>query len=291
MSEELGLSGQKPPWIKAKAPAGENYAQVRALVNRLELHTVCQSAHCPNIGECWHSRTATFMILGNTCTRNCRFCAVSSGCPDPVDIEEPERVARAVQALNLRHAVITSVTRDDLSDGGASIFADTILAIRRLLPGCSIEVLIPDLLGSKDALYKIVKARPEILNHNIETVSRMYPLIRPQAVYERSLELLRNAKQMDSTILTKSGIMVGVGESTEEVIQTMKDLRDVDCDILTIGQYLRPSKDHAPIDRYYTPEEFDDLQKTGIEMGFKHVESGPLVRSSYHAAEQVHGTE
>jgi len=231
------------------------------------------------------------MILGNTCTRNCRFCAVSSGCPDPVDIEEPERVARAVQALNLRHAVITSVTRDDLSDGGASIFADTILAIRRLLPGCSIEVLIPDLLGSKDALYKIVKARPEILNHNIETVSRMYPLIRPQAVYERSLELLRNAKQMDSTILTKSGIMVGVGESTEEVIQTMKDLRDVDCDILTIGQYLRPSKDHAPIDRYYTPEEFDDLQKTGIEMGFKHVESGPLVRSSYHAAEQVHGTE
>jgi lipoic acid synthetase len=291
VSENVELSGAKPPWIKAKAPAGENYAQVRALVNRLELHTVCQSAHCPNIGECWHARTATFMILGNTCTRNCRFCAVDSGCPAPVDPNEPERVAQAVGTLGLRHAVITSVTRDDLPDGGASIFAETIRAIRRLIPNCSVEVLIPDFAGSEEALRTVVDAQPDILNHNIETVARMYPLIRPQAVYERSLRLLGRAKEIDPVMQTKSGIMVGVGESVSEVLEAMKDLRAVGCGILTIGQYLRPSAEHAPIDRYYAPEEFDELRQAGLEMGFRHVESGPLVRSSYHAAEQARSAE
>jgi len=227
------------------------------------------------------------MILGNTCTRNCRFCAVDSGCPEPVDQNEPERVAEAVKILGLRHAVITSVTRDDIPDGGASIFAETIRAIRRLHPDCSVEVLIPDFAGSEESLRTVVEARPDILNHNIETVERMYRHIRPQAVYSRSLELLRRAKEMDTNILTKSGIMVGVGETVSEVVETMKDLRVVDCDILTIGQYLRPSAGHAPIDRYYTQDEFDALKKAGLELGFRHVESAPLVRSSYHAAEQM----
>lgn len=282
---------ERPSWIKAKAPLGENYTEVRALVEGMELHTVCQSAHCPNIGECWHARTATFMILGNVCTRSCRFCAVDTGCPLPADREEPGRVARAVQTLGLRHAVITSVTRDDLEDGGASIFAETIREIRKLVPDCSIEVLIPDFAGSDKALLEVVVARPDILNHNAETVPRMYPLVRPQAVYERSLRVFRRSKEMDPTLLTKSGIMVGVGEEYDEVVQTMKDLREVDCNILTIGQYLRPSKDHAPIVRYYTPEEFEELKKAGLEMGFKHVESGPLVRSSYHAAEQARSAQ
>lgn len=281
------LGGPKPPWIKAKAPAGENYSQVRALVDRMELHTVCQSAHCPNIGECWHAKTATFMILGNTCTRNCRFCAVDSGRPEPVDENEPERVGEAVRILGLRHAVITSVTRDDVPDGGASIFAETIRAIRRLHPGCSIEVLIPDFAGSEESLRTVVEAKPDILNHNIETVDRMYPHIRPQAIYKRSLELLSRSKEMDQTVLTKTGIMVGVGETIPEIVETMKDLREIDCNILTIGQYLRPSVNHVPIDRYYTPEEFEELKKTGLELGFRHVESAPLVRSSYHAAEQI----
>lgn len=287
MVKDQRLGGPKPPWIRAKAPAGENYSQVRALVDRMQLHTVCQSAHCPNIGECWHAKTATFMILGNTCTRNCRFCAVDSGCPEPVDQNEPERVAEAVKILELRHAVITSVTRDDVPDGGASIFAETIRAIRRLHPSCSIEVLIPDFAGAEESLRTVVEARPDILNHNIETVARMYQHIRPQAVYSQSLELLRRAKEMDSDILTKSGIMVGVGETVSEVVETMKDLRSIGCNILTIGQYLRPSVNHVPIDRYYTPDEFEYLKKTGLELGFRHVESAPLVRSSYHAAEQM----
>ncbi len=260
-------------------------------MNRLELHTVCQSAHCPNIGECWHARTATFMILGNTCTRDCQFCAVNSGCPDAVDLEEPERVARAVETLALRHAVVTSVTRDDLADGGAAIFADTIRAIRRKMPDCSIEVLIPDFAGSAEALRIVVEARPDILNHNIETIERMYRHIRPQAVYSRSLELLKRAKSMNPSGKTKSGVMVGVEESFDEVLETMRDLRSVECDILTIGQYLRPSADHAPIDRYYTPEEFGQLKDAGLDMGFRHVESGPLVRSSYHAAEQARSAD
>ncbi len=277
----------RPAWIKAKAPSGENYIHVRALMDKLELHTVCQSAHCPNMGECWHAGTATFMILGNTCTRSCRFCAIDGGCPEPVDPEEPERVARAVQTLGLRHAVVTSVTRDDLGDGGASSFAATIRSIRSHVPACSVEVLIPDLQGSDEALSMVVLARPDILNHNVETVPRMYPLIRPEAIYDRSIRLIERVKQMDSSMLTKSGVMVGVGESMNEVEQVMRDLRTVQCDILTIGQYLRPSPEHAPIDRYYTPEEFQELKDKGLELGFKHVESAPLVRSSYHAADQL----
>jgi lipoyl synthase len=277
----------RPSWLKVRAPSGENYAHVRALMNRLDLNTVCQSAHCPNIGECWHARTATFMILGSVCTRNCRFCAVDSGCPEAVDPEEPRRVAEAAKTLGLKHAVLTSVTRDDLADGGASVFADTIMAMRDIMPECSVEVLIPDLEGADEALAQVVQAKPDILNHNVETAPRMYPMIRPQAIYERSLHLLQRAKEMDGTMLTKSGVMVGVGEEMSEIIQVMHDLREVGCDILTIGQYLRPSLDHAPIDRYYTPEEFDELKHWGIELGFKHVESAPLVRSSYHAAEQI----
>lgn len=287
MDENVEFGAPKPKWIKAKAPAGENYARVRALMDRLELNTVCQSAHCPNIGECWHASTATFMILGNTCTRSCRFCAVDSGCPALVDDEEPERVARAVQTLGLKHAVVTSVTRDDLADGGAGIFAQTILQIRNLTPTCSVEVLIPDLAGNWDALRIITDTRPDILNHNIETVPRLYGIIRPQAVYDRSIELLRRAKEMEPAMLTKSGIMVGVGESIPEVEQSMRDLQAVGCDILTIGQYLRPSINHAPIARYCTPEEFEHLKQSGLSMGFRHVESGPLVRSSYHASDQM----
>lgn len=287
MTRSEGNAPERPAWLKVRAPSGENYSRVRALVDKLELHTVCQSAHCPNMGECWHEKTATFMILGDVCTRSCSFCAVGTGCPSAVDAGEPERVARGVQTLGLRHAVITSVTRDDLADGGASVFADTIRAIRTTSPGCSVEVLIPDLQGCDESLSVVVAARPDILNHNVETVPRLYPQIRPQAIYERSLRLLERAKQMDETMLTKSGVMVGVGEAVSEIIQVMTDLRLVGCDILTIGQYLRPSQDHAPIDRYYTPEEFAELREAGLAMGFRHVESAPLVRSSYHAAKQM----
>ena len=278
------LGSGRPDWIRAKAPSGENFEEVMALVTDLKLHTVCQSAGCPNIGECWHERTATFLILGNTCTRSCGFCAVPSGEPLPADGEEPERVAEAAFVLSLKHVVVTSVTRDDLADGGASIFAETIRAIRRRLPDCSIEVLIPDFRRSRDALQVVVEVRPDVLNHNVETVPRMYRLIRPQADYKASLELLRRAKEMDAAISTKSGIMVGVGETVEEVGQTMRDLRNVGCDILTIGQYLRPSLNHAPIAKYYTPEEFEQLRLLGMSLGFEHIEAGPLVRSSYHAA-------
>lgn len=253
-------------------------------MTNLSLHTVCQSARCPNLGECWNDRTATFLILGNTCTRNCGFCAVPTGCPEPPDHQEPERVAEAAKVLVLKHAVVTSVTRDDLDDGGAGIFAETICAIKRQMPGCSIEVLIPDFRGDRDALRKVVEAKPDILNHNIETVPRLYPKMRPQADYRASLDLLHAAKHMDPSINTKSGIMVGVGEALDEVKQTMLDLREARCDILTIGQYLSPSLNHVPIQRYYTPDEFENLRQLGMSMAFKHIESGPLVRSSYHAA-------
>lgn len=289
------ITMNRPAWIKAKAPDGAEYREMKRLVESSNLHTVCQSAHCPNIGECWRARTATFMILGNTCTRNCRFCAVpsrSSGISNPgrsldVDADEPRRVAEAVAHLGLKHAVITSVTRDDLPDGGASIFAETIRLIHRNAPGCSVEVLIPDLQGDRNALSCVVEAKPDILNHNVETVDRCYPDVRPQAIYSRSIELLRQAKAMDSGLRTKSGLMVGVGETWDELLQTMRDLRSVECEILTIGQYLAPSNDHLPISRYYTPQEFDDLKRIGLGMGFGYVESAPLVRSSYHAADQT----
>jgi lipoic acid synthetase len=292
----------RPAWIKAKAPSGANYEEVKSLVDSARLHTVCQSANCPNIGECWRARTATFMILGGVCTRNCRFCAVTHGKPAPVDDDEPRRVAEAVRQLKLKHAVITSVTRDDLPDGGAHVFAETIRLIRDLLPGCTVEVLIPDFRGDDGALRAVLDAQPDILNHNIETVERLYPQVRPQAAYSRSLDLLRDARGGGSPcpppasprhgnrptrgIRTKSGLMVGLGENWDEVLQTMRDLREVGCDILTIGQYLAPSKGHAPITRYYTPDEFAELRRIGLAMGFGYVESGPLVRSSYHAAEQ-----
>lgn len=277
----------RPSWIKAKAPDGAEYRELKRLVEAANLHTVCQSAHCPNIGECWRARTATFMILGNTCTRNCRFCAVDTGKPGAVDEDEPRRVAEAVRHLGLKHAVITSVTRDDLSDGGASVFADTISRIHADVPGCSVEVLIPDLQGDRDALSIVVKAKPEILNHNIETVERCYAEIRAQAIYSRSIDLIRTAKALDPSIRTKTGLMVGVGETWDELVEAIRDLRAVDCDILTIGQYLAPSKNHHPITRYYTPEEFADLKRIALEMGFPYVESAPLVRSSYHAADQL----
>lgn len=254
-----------------------------------KLHTVCQSAHCPNIGECWRARTATFMILGNTCTRNCRFCAVNTGQPNAVDKDEPRRVAEAVAHLGLKHAVITSVTRDDLADGGASVFAETIGLIKQSCHRATVEVLIPDLQGNWDALSNIVQAQPAILNHNIETVARCYPQVRPQAIYSRSIDLLRRVKSIQPGMRTKSGLMVGVGETWDELVQTMRDLRSVGCDILTIGQYLAPSSGHHPISRYYTPREFDELNRIGLEMGYGFVESGPLVRSSYHASQQVTG--
>ncbi|MDH7601662.1 MAG: lipoyl synthase [Armatimonadota bacterium] len=275
---------QRPPWLIARAPSGEDYEDVRRLVESKRLHTVCQSANCPNIGECWRARTATFMILGNICTRNCRFCAVQHGEPQPADPDEPRRVAQAVAYLKLKHAVITSVTRDDLPDGGASLFAETIRLIRSSVTGCTVEVLVPDFQGEWTALDTVLSAGPEVLNHNVETVPRLYADIRPQARYERSLELLKRAK---GRARTKSGLMVGVGETWEEVLQTMRDLRGVGCDVITIGQYLAPSRRHAAVVRFYTPEEFEELRQVGLEMGFARVESGPLVRSSYHAAECV----
>ncbi|HOQ28413.1 MAG TPA: lipoyl synthase [Armatimonadota bacterium] len=276
----------RPEWLRVTAPGGVNYRDLKRLVSSHHLHTVCESARCPNIGECWERRTATFMILGNTCTRNCAFCAVPTGRPTEYDTEEPERVAAAVVRLGLRHAVITSVTRDDLADGGASIFAATIQAIRRQAPRCSVEVLIPDFKGSREALQVVMDARPTILNHNLETVASLQRSVRPQADYQRSLAVLRMAREMAPDALTKSGIMLGLGEEWDEILETMADLRSVECNILTLGQYLRPSLDHLPIRRYYTPEEFETLREKGLAMGFTHVEAA-LVRSSYHAAEQA----
>ena len=276
---------RRPEWLKIQFGANQAYSDVRQLINRQKLHTVCESARCPNIGECWSRRTATFMILGNICTRSCRFCNIEVGKPTEYDLDEPRRVAEAVRDLNLRHAVITSVARDDLSDGGASIFAETIRQIRALQPGCSIEVLIPDFKGEAQDLDTVLEAGPDILNHNLETVERLQRQVRVQATYQRSLFVLSHAKEKG--FVTKSGIMVGLGETREEIIRTMRDLRQVDCNILTIGQYLPPTKMHFPLDRFYTPDEFKDLKTIGLEMGFTHVESGPLVRSSYHADEQL----
>lgn len=251
------------------------------------LHTVCEEARCPNIYECWANRTATFMILGDICTRACRFCAVNTGMPTELDLEEPKRVAEAAENMNLQHCVVTSVARDDLNDGGASIFASTISAIRERVPLCSVEVLIPDFLGNEAALRTVMDAKPDILNHNIETVERMSDRVRAKAKYRRSLELLKRAKAMQPEIPTKSSIMLGVGEEWEEILQAMDDLRAVDCDILTLGQYLQPSPQHLRVEKYYTPEQFAELKEEGLKRGFSHVESGPLVRSSYHAHEQV----
>ncbi len=284
--QEIHVERQrKPEWLKARVPGGENYSQLKRLIDKSRLHTVCEEARCPNMGECWNSGTATFMILGDTCTRSCGFCAVKTGRPEFLDKDEPRRVGEAVEIMKLRHAVITSVNRDELFDGGAQIFADTIREIRSRVPACRIEVLIPDFVGSEQALNIVLDAQPDILNHNTETVPRLYKTVRPQAHYNRSLELLFRAKQKG--FLTKSGLMLGLGETIDEVIDTMSDLREVGCDILTLGQYLQPTQSHLPVQRYVHPEEFAMLKQRGLEMGFRYIESGPLVRSSYHAAEQV----
>jgi lipoic acid synthetase len=277
----------RPAWIKARAPMGENYEDLRQLMRGLELHTVCEEAHCPNIGECWNFRTATFLLLGDICTRGCRYCAIGKGKPKEVDEDEPERVARAIQTLGLRHAVLTSVNRDDVPDGGAHIFAESIRKIREYLPDCNVEVLIPDFMGDWDALQVVLDARPDVLNHNIETVRRIFRRFRPKATYDQSLDLLRRARAFDPELRTKSGLMVGAGETVDEVLQVMDDLRASDVDVMTIGQYLPPADDFWPLDRYYAPDEFAYLKREGLKRGFKHVESGPLVRSSYHAHEHV----
>lgn len=266
---------------------GDNYHDLRKLARSLNLHTVCESAQCPNIGECWHHRTATFMMLGNTCTRRCGFCAVPKGRPEPIDFDEPCRVAEAVAALGLKFAVITSVNRDDDLLGGARAFVMVIEQIRRRAPGCQVEVLIPDFQGSEEAIRMVVEARPEILNHNTESVPRLYRAVRSGARYERTLRLLQFAKEINPATVTKSGVMVGLGEEMSELLQVYRDLAAVGVDVLTIGQYLRPSKDHLPIARYYRPEEFALMKQEALRMGFRHVESGPLVRSSYHAHEQA----
>ena len=268
-------------------PAGPNYGRLQELMRSKELHTVCEEARCPNIGDCWNRGTATFMILGDTCTRSCGFCAVKTGRPGTLDLGEPERVAVAVQRMNLRHAVITSVNRDELPDGGAAIFAETIRAVRRNSPGTTIEVLIPDFKGDRKALATVMAAKPEILDHNVETVPRLYRRVRPQAEYARSLAVLRVAKEIDPEALTKSGLMVGLGEERDELLAVFADLAAQGVDILTVGQYLRPTPDHLPIERYWTPDEFAGLRAATLEMGFRHVEAGPLVRSSYHAEEQA----
>lgn len=278
---------RRPEWIKVRAPSGETYELVRGLMRGKQLHTVCEEAMCPNIGECWGSGTATFLMLGDTCTRSCRFCDIKTGRPEPLDWQEPNRVAESVRSMNLRHVVITSVNRDERADGGAPIFAMVIRRIRQVQPGCSIEVLIPDFKGNRDALKIVMDAQPEILNHNVETVPRLFRTVQPQDRYEWAEATLRNAKEMDQLVLTKSGIMVGIGETFDEVVETMTDLADWGVDILTIGQYLQPSKKHMAIDRYYTPDEFVELRRIGLDLGFKWVESGPLVRSSYHAEQQV----
>ena len=277
----------KPAWLKARAPVGENYHALKSLARSLQLHTVCESAHCPNIGECWHHKTATFMMLGNLCTRRCGFCAVPKGRPAPIDFDEPRRVAQAISALGLEYAVITSVDHDDDLLGGARAFALVIDEIRRLSPNCRIEVLIPDFQGNPDAIRFVVDARPDVLNHNVETVPRLYRSVRSGARYERSLELLRYAKELHPEGITKSGVMVGLGEETHELLAVFRDLATAGCDILTIGQYLRPTRDHLPMARLYTPGEFADLKAEALKLGFRHVESGPLVRSSYHAHEQA----
>lgn len=278
---------RRPDWIRVKAPTGETYHQLQELMRRTSLHTVCEEAGCPNMGECWGSGTATFLMLGEICTRSCRFCDVKHGRPAPLDWDEPERVAEAVKVMELKHAVITSVNRDEREDGGAPIFAAVIRRIHELVPGCSVEVLIPDFKASIPALKMVMDARPEILNHNVETVPSLFKKVQPQDHYEWSEAVLRNAKVLDPDVLTKSGVMVGLGETIPELKAVMRDLRDWGVDILTIGQYLQPSRRHLPIERYYTLAEFAELKEYGLSIGFRWVESAPLVRSSYHAAEQV----
>ncbi len=281
------LPERKPPWLKVKAPGGPNYIRLKHLMRELDLHSVCEEAHCPNVGECWEHGTATFMILGDVCTRNCAYCAVAHGRPPEYDIDEPERVAQAIAEMGLQHAVITSVDRDDLPDFGAWIFAETIRRIHARVPGCSVEVLVPDFQGNESSIIAVLDAQPEIYNHNTETVPRLYKKARPGGRYRRVMEIFRFAKRVAPDIPTKTGMILGMGETMEEVVAVMRDLRDVDVDILTLGQYLRPSQDHIALDRYYTPADFRELYEIGMEMGFRHVESGPLVRSSYHAWEQV----
>src|ERR1700679_1151713 len=277
----------KPEWLRAKAPVGDNFHNLKKLARGLGLHTVCESAQCPNIGECWHHKTATFMLLGDICTRRCGFCAVPKGHPEPIDWDEPRRVAEAVATLGLKHAVVTSVNRDDDNIGGAKVFAETIREIRELTPDCRIEVLIPDFQGIDEALQIVLEAKPDVLNHNTETVPRLYRVVRSGARYQRTLDLLRYSKELRPTGLTKSGVMVGLGEETHELLNVFRDLAAAHCDILTIGQYLRPSRNHLPMARLYTPREFAELKTEALKMGFRHVESGPLVRSSYHAHEQA----
>ena len=275
-----------PPWFKVPMPGGANFIELQNLLRRSELHTVCEEAHCPNIGDCWERRSATFMILGDICTRRCHYCAVTTGRPLTLDLEEPQRLALTVEKLALRYCVITSVNRDDLPDGGAFIFAQCIRQIRRRLPDCEVETLIPDFEGSRPALESVMSAAPDVLNHNIETVERIFHSVRPRGDYRQSLELLARAKEIAPEGVTKSGMMVGLGEEWDEIVQTMQDLRSVDCDLLTIGQYLRPSPKHHTLVKFYTPQEFDQLREEGERLGFRHVASGPLVRSSYHADEQ-----
>ena len=280
------VPSRKPAWLTAKYPGGERFDRLKLLMREHELHSVCEEARCPNIGECWNAGTATFMILGDTCTRACGFCAVTSGRPGAIDPLEPLRLARAVETLGLDYAVITSVNRDDEADGGASIFAACIRAIKHRTPHCQVEVLIPDFLGNWDALATVVEAKPAVLNHNTETVPRLYRIARPKARYEQSLELIGRAKRLDASMTTKSGLMVGLGESTDELKRTMFDIRESDCDLLTIGQYLQPTAKHLPVRRFYHPDEFEAIREFGMQLGYRHVEAGPLVRSSYHAGEQ-----
>jgi lipoyl synthase len=280
----------KPEWLRAKAPVGDNFHSLKRLARGLGLHTVCESAQCPNIGECWNHKTATFMLLGDICTRRCGFCAVPKGRPGPIDWDEPQRVAEAVATLGLKHAVVTSVNRDDDNIGGAKIFAETIRQIRELTQDCRVEVLIPDFQGLDEALRIVLDAAPDVLNHNTETVPRLYRVVRSGARYERTLNLLENAKKFSPGIVTKSGVMVGLGETITELTDVFRDLGSRGVDILTVGQYLRPSRDHLPIARFYTPQEFEYLKQQALACGFRHVESGPLVRSSYHAHEQANAT-
>ena len=287
MLVSIETARERPGWLRAPAPVGGNFRELKELVGRLKLHTVCESAACPNVGECWNKRTATFMILGNVCTRRCGFCAVEKGAPLAVDYDEPRRVAEAVAALGLRYAVVTSVNRDDRKDGGAELFAMTIHAIRERVPGCRVEVLVPDFQGSRAAMATVMNASPDVLNHNTETVPRLYRQVRLGARYQRSLEMLACANELRPDIPTKSGLMLGLGETKPEVLKVMEDLRAHHVDILTLGQYLRPSPRHLPVLEYITPEEFRLYREAGRDMGFAHVESGPLVRSSYHAGEHA----
>jgi len=276
---------RRPEWLRVKFGSGRTFTNLRHLIDNEKLHTVCESARCPNLGECWSRGTATFMVLGNVCTRSCTFCNIKVGKPDYYDLEEPKRIADAVNKMNLKHAVLTMVARDDLKDGGAHIVAETIKEIKKIQPDCSVEALISDLKGSKESLEIVLAGEPDILNHNLETVKRLQRALRVQAKYDRSLQVLQRAK--DAGVSIKSGIMVGVGETFEEIVQVLTDLRHIGCEILTIGQYLPPTKAHYPLQRYYHPDEFDDLKELALEMGFVHVESGPLVRSSYHAEEAI----